>query len=78
MVEQMLSPEMTRAMGVFKPAAVSALVRKFRSGGAIGAKDNMALVGILSTAISVDKFIPRFARQQQPCLQSHTNFATLS
>ena len=78
MVEQMLSPEVTSTMGLFKPAAVSRLVQKFRSGSAIGAKDNMALVGILSTAISVDKFINRFTGRQQPCKQSHKSYAISS
>jgi asparagine synthase (glutamine-hydrolysing) len=56
-VDALLSPERVRADGVFQPEAVAQLVEKFRSGRAIGVKDNMALVGILSTQILVDRFI---------------------
>jgi hypothetical protein len=38
---------------------VESLVHKFRKGKAIGAKDNMALVGILSTQLVVQQFIQR-------------------
>lgn len=43
--------------GYFNPDKVSRLVRKIESGRAIGYKDNMAFVGILSTQIWHDKFI---------------------
>lgn len=56
-VDELLSPERLRADGIFQPEAVEHLVRKFRAGRALGVKDNMALVGILSTQILVDRFI---------------------
>ena len=56
-VEDMLSPDQIRRDGIFNPDAVSALVQKFKSGRPTGAKDDMALVGILSTQILVDTFI---------------------
>ena len=46
--------------GIFNPDAVSRLVQKFRDGKAIGVKDDMALVGILSTQVIVDRFINHF------------------
>jgi asparagine synthase (glutamine-hydrolysing) len=37
--------------GLFHPGAVAKLVQKFESGAAIGIKDNMAMVGIVSTLL---------------------------
>lgn len=55
-LEEMLSPERIRRDGVFHPQIVSALVSKFKAGRASSTKDNMALVGILSTGILLDQF----------------------
>jgi asparagine synthase (glutamine-hydrolysing) len=55
--EDMLSTSQLKRSDVFRPSAVERLVRKARAGRAIGAKDNMALVGILSTQILVDRMI---------------------
>lgn len=52
----MLSPEQIRRNGIFDPQAVSSLVTKFRSGRATSVKDNMALVGILSTHLLLHQF----------------------
>lgn len=46
-----LSPESVRAAGYFDPDRVTRLVRKAASGRAVGAKDNMAFVGVLSTQL---------------------------
>jgi asparagine synthase (glutamine-hydrolysing) len=67
-VEEMLSGPRTRADGVFDAAAVERLAAKVRRGEAIGIKDNMALVGILSTALLLDQFINHF-RGTQKCRQ---------
>ena len=56
-VEEMLSTEAVTSAGLFDPAAVTKLVEKARTGAAIGAKDNMALVGILSAQLVVEQFI---------------------
>jgi asparagine synthase (glutamine-hydrolysing) len=48
-----------RDTGLFDAAAVGKLVDKARGGQAIGARDNMALVGILSTQLLVHQFIDR-------------------
>ena len=59
-VDELLSPERIKQDGIFQPEAVAHLVRKFRQGGAIGVKDNMALVGILSTQLLIDQFVRNF------------------
>jgi asparagine synthase (glutamine-hydrolysing) len=56
-VADMLGPQRLRDFGVFSPDAVGRLVDKARSGQAVAAKDNMALVGILSTQLLVQRFI---------------------
>ena len=56
-VEALLGPERLRKNGLFQPAAVEKLVDKFRSGRAIGIKDNMALVGILSAQLVSEQFV---------------------
>jgi asparagine synthase (glutamine-hydrolysing) len=53
----LLSEEQLRKSGAFKPGAVQSLANKFRRGQAIGVKDNMALVGILSTQLVIQQFI---------------------
>ncbi len=62
-VDELLAPERVRAAGLFDPQAVSKLVQKFRHGKAIGAKDNMALTGILSTQLIVDQYITHFGER---------------
>jgi hypothetical protein len=39
-------------------------VEKVRRGQAIGIKDNMALVGVLSTQLALDQFIDHFGEVQ--------------
>jgi asparagine synthase (glutamine-hydrolysing) len=56
-VEDMLTSDRIRKEGLFNPVAVDVLVNKARNGRTIGARDNMALVGILSTQIWVDQFV---------------------
>jgi asparagine synthase (glutamine-hydrolysing) len=59
-VDDLLSNAQVKRDGIFRPDAVSALVNKFHHGKAISAKDDMALVGILSTQLLVDRFINHF------------------
>jgi asparagine synthase (glutamine-hydrolysing) len=54
---ELLSSHALQQNGIFDASAVSALVRKFKAGQVNGVKDNMALIGILSTQIVVDQFI---------------------
>ena len=63
-VQAALSPERIRSHGIFQPAAVDRLVEKVRRGQAIGIKDNMALVGVLSTQLALDQFIDHFGEVQ--------------
>ena len=55
-----LSPRTIAGDGIFDPRAVSMLTAKFRQGGGIGVKDDMALVGVLSTQLLVDQFVRDF------------------
>ena len=59
-VADLLSPTQVKRDGLFRPEAVSALVNKFDRGKATSAKDDMALVGILSTQLLADRFINHF------------------
>jgi len=56
-VNHLLSAESLQANGLFQPAAVERLTQKIQQGRAIGTRDNMALVGILSTQILVEQMI---------------------
>ena len=64
--EEMLSTAEIEKNGVFRAKAVERLVHKARTGRAIGVKDNMALVGILSTQILVDRMIHNFQSTGKP------------
>src|SRR6202521_4260796 len=59
-MEELLSPEQIRRDGIFDWRAVSMLHNKFRKGAAIGIKDNMGLVGIVSTQLLLHQFINHF------------------
>jgi asparagine synthase (glutamine-hydrolysing) len=59
LVADMLSVGTLRRDGIFDPDAVGRLVQKFQTGAAIGVRDDMALLGILSTQLVVDQFIDR-------------------
>jgi len=59
-MDDLLSPEQIRRDGIFDAPAVTKLVDKFRKGTAIGTKDNMGLVGIVSTQLLIHQFINRF------------------
>jgi asparagine synthase (glutamine-hydrolysing) len=61
-VAELLSPDRIAKDGLFNPPAVQKLLDKSRRGQVIGVKDNMALVGILSTQLFVDQFINHFGR----------------
>jgi asparagine synthase (glutamine-hydrolysing) len=54
--QEMLAPHAVGQHGIFDPGAVNTLVNKFKAGRANGVKDNMALVGILSTELLVQQF----------------------
>lgn len=56
---ELLSPETIRRRGIFNPQTVAALVAKFKSGRLSSTRDNMALVGILSTQLLLEQFTGR-------------------
>lgn len=76
-VDDLLSPETIRSYGIFQPESVSALMSKFRSGRATGAKDNMAFVGIVSTQLLIREFIQDRAGEHK-CQSCTTNYAAIS
>jgi asparagine synthase (glutamine-hydrolysing) len=55
-VDALLSAERVGQDGIFNPAAVAPLLAKARAGRTVGAKDNMAFVGVLSTQLLIDRF----------------------
>jgi len=61
-VSELLSESNIRRSGLFNPPAVAKLVDKGGRGLALGVKDNMALVGILSTQLFMEQFITIFRR----------------
>ena len=76
-VDELMSAESVRSYGIFRPEAVTALMAKCRSGRAIGVKDNMAFVGILSTQLLVREFMDDRTKERewQTC---DTNYAATS
>jgi asparagine synthase (glutamine-hydrolysing) len=66
--EELLSPEVVRNSGLFDPSAVTSLVEKFKSGRASSIKDNMALVGILSTQLLVNQFVQSKSEVLAQCI----------
>ncbi len=56
-VDVLLSADRIQQDGLFDSLAVKSLVQKFRQGRAIGVRDNMALIGILSTQLVVEQFV---------------------
>ena len=59
-VEEALSEDALSRSGYFDPKKVAMLVKKIKRGKAVGNKDNMALVGILTTQIWHRLFIEEF------------------
>ena len=60
-VEELLRPERLREDGIFRPEAVGKLVEKARGGRVLSTKDNMAVVGVISTQLWIDRFIRNFS-----------------
>jgi asparagine synthase (glutamine-hydrolysing) len=62
--EELLGSHAISKTGLFDPERVGKLVEKVRAGQAIGIKDNMAFVGILSTQLVVERFISNFPKER--------------
>ena len=56
-VNEALSRKSIDEAGLFDPDAVEKLIGKFERGRAIGVRDNMALVGIISTQLVMQQFV---------------------
>jgi len=56
-VAELLSAERIKKDGIFQPGPVEKLVSKFKSGRNVTTKDDMALVGILSTQLVTDNLV---------------------
>jgi len=56
-IKEVLSPGSIRQNGIFDENAVAALVKKVRQGRAIGVKDNMSFVGVLSTQLLIEQLV---------------------
>lgn len=70
-VSELLAPEVLSNYGYFDASKVERLLQKIKRGRAIGYKDNMALVGILSTQLWHHHFVECFQqnfRSQKPNL----------
>lgn len=63
-VDELLSEAGIRKIGLFDARAVSKLVEKARRGNVTGARDNMALIGILTTQLLAEQFVTRSGRQR--------------
>lgn len=74
-VVELLSPERIKADGVFDAPSVRQLVQKFTDGRAIGVKDGMALVGILSTQLIIHQFIEHFRQGGSSWNRSRMSYA---
>jgi asparagine synthase (glutamine-hydrolysing) len=59
-VRDLLSPRTVAAFGLFKPAAISQLVRKIEGGKQLSETDDMALAGILSSQLVYMQFVSDF------------------
>jgi asparagine synthase (glutamine-hydrolysing) len=72
-VDEYLSTANVRKAGIFEPEKVRFLVEKCRAGRAIGFRDNMAFVGILTAQIFSRLFLESFQRAA-PCGKPHLRF----
>jgi asparagine synthase (glutamine-hydrolysing) len=71
-VSELLSEERLRACGYFNPRTVASLVKKCRQQPDLGFKDNMALVGILSTQLLHDLFIRNYDVRSRHIIEQGT------
>lgn len=65
-VDEALAPESLAEIGLFDAAAVQKLMRKCASGRFVGARDNAAFVGILSTQLLSRHFVRNTASVSEP------------
>jgi asparagine synthase (glutamine-hydrolysing) len=74
-VTERLSAEAVRSVGIYDERAVAGLVRRCRAGRATGFRENMALMGVLSTQVWHETFVggaQRFAEErEEPRVRLH-------
>jgi asparagine synthase (glutamine-hydrolysing) len=68
-VKELLSPANLKKSGYFNPRATEHLLAKCRKGRAVGFKDNMAVVGIISTLLLHDQFVENFHSKARETLK---------
>ena len=61
-VEELLSENSINNYGYFNPKAMALLIKKCKRGGVVGFKDNMSLIGVLSTQLLHHQFVENFPR----------------
>lgn len=61
-IAELTDPDRLARDGIFNPRAVDRLMAKARAGRVSGTRDNMAVVGILSTQLLVDRFVNHYDR----------------
>jgi asparagine synthase (glutamine-hydrolysing) len=61
-VDELLSADCLQRYGIFEPGPVAKLLEKVRSGRPISVRDNMALVGIVSTQLLIRQFVESMSR----------------
>jgi asparagine synthase (glutamine-hydrolysing) len=67
-VEELLSERSLQESGLFNPKSVSLLVKKCKQSPVLGFKDNMAIVGIISTLLVHEQFVKNYTRKLQDCM----------
>jgi len=68
-VQDLLSPRSVEETGIFDSKAVGAIVNKFTAGKAGSVRDDMALVGVLSTQLLATQFTTQNREQAELCKQ---------
>jgi asparagine synthase (glutamine-hydrolysing) len=69
-LEDLLSEKNLQKTGYFNPKAVSLLIKKCRKNSILGFKDNMAIVGIISTLLAHDMFIENFESRSKEMIKT--------
>jgi asparagine synthase (glutamine-hydrolysing) len=62
-VDELVSEDRIRQDGVFHPAAVQKLIERARRGDIASVADDMAVVGVLSTQVLIDRFVNHFEHE---------------
>ena len=68
-VQDLLSPRSVEETGIFDSKAVGVIVNKFTAGKAASVRDDMALVGVLSTQLLATQFTTQNREQAELCKQ---------